>query len=221
MCGSSMRNGSKSEYFRVEGMLELTRMRQSEWRRRWGIANIVEFDTQVAASADDAWSKIGEVGMVLNNPDLFFGRDAGGSPYASFCWWDNITIPGGATVQTAYLTTESRNSSTDGTGVKTDITFNDVDDAVQPTDGDDLDAKVSTAASVAWDDVDFLVDTPTNSPSIVDVVQEILDRGSWASGNAMMVLLIDDVSDDNKIYRQHTYDSDTSKAMKLHVEYTA
>jgi hypothetical protein len=61
-----------------------------------------------------------------------------------------------------------------------------------------------------------------DSPEIKTVIQELVDRGSWASNNAMDILVDDDGSADGINNNQgRTYDEDTTHAAKLHVEFTA
>lgn len=131
----------------------------------------------------------------------------------------NVTIPGGATIQSAKITVVARGSVPDGSQ-KTNIYAEDVDDAVAPTTKTEHDDDVRTTNFTAWDDEDFVVDAETDSPDLAAVIQEIVDRGSWLSGNSLMILWDDDGSLDGDYCVMYQYDDDTTKAMKLHVEYT-
>jgi hypothetical protein len=81
-----------------------------------------------------------------------------------------------------------------------------------------------TVAQVAWDSiVPWTLDAVYQSPSIVTVVQEIVN-GTWSSGNAM-TLFWDDFNARSTALTAfragYSYDGSTTKSVKLHVEYTA
>ncbi len=188
-------------------------------RRYPGPSGVVQvFDVQVGALADDGMSDATpfygvnfiRIGSTTDNPD----RD-------SWVRFPNVTIPGGATIVVAYMTVESKDSDNDGVGVKTNIYAEDADDAIAPTDRTEHQADVRTTSFTVWDDEDFVVDTPTDSPSIVNVIQEIVDRGGWNSGQALMILWDDDETGAGVLqYALYDYFDDTTRAIKLHVEYT-
>lgn len=186
-------------------------------RVRAGDSGVV--DVRAAVSLDDGYVHSGSSYQPASAID-YIGRDATPNIYDVWSRFPNITIPQGATIDVAYVTVESSDSSADGAGVKSNLYFNDEDDAVAPSDFADMNAKARTTAFTVWDDEDFAIDTPTNSSSMVDVVKEVVDRGSWASGNAMMLLWDDDVSDNNVNYRMKSQDEGNTKAILLHVEWS-
>ena len=108
------------------------------------------------------------------------------SSQARESWWryNNVVIPNAATITlarfefTAQGTAPGSNSKIDGA---------DEDDAPIIADDTGWEARVLTTASVDWD---IPLNDPValkryQSPSVVAVVQEIVDRGGWASGNDM------------------------------------
>lgn len=131
----------------------------------------------------------------------------------------NVTIPKDSTIAVANLTVVS--TFTAGTSTKTNIQANDVDDAVNPTDQTDFDAKVMTSAAVAWDDVNMgdPVGGTYVSPDFSAVIREIINRGSWASGNALAIYNLDDGSSGNDHYGYAAFDEASTEA-QLHVEYS-
>lgn len=70
------------------------------------------------------------------------------------------------------------------------IYLNDVDDAVAPTTAAGADGKALTAASASWT---FPGSNPADAvfetPNFAAAVQEVVDRGSWAADNALMVII--------------------------------
>lgn len=197
--------------------------RVAEWRRRFGGAGVTcgqTFDGQVGANADDGHSS--DTGNFnATRVDAYQGH---WNPNHNFDAWYrimNITIPQGATIEAAYISVNAQNSGNDGAGVSILIHMDDIDDAVAPTTQGEHAALNRTAASTAWDDIDFTVDVEVDSPSIVDAVQEIVDRGSWSSGNAMQVLVDNNGTTGNMGYNWWARDGSAAKAVKLHVQYCA
>lgn len=199
--------------YHVEGVLELTRFRRGNSGGATGVV-----DVQVGDSVDDGVFK-GD-GYSNNAINLNVGI-SGGTDFNSWARWDNITIPQGATIDVAYITVQARGTGNDGAGVASNLYFEDADDPTAPVDKDDAYGRTKTTAFTAWDDEDFIVDVETNSPSIKDVVKEIVDRGGWASGQAMQLLWYDNTSGDPKFYDLHSYDGVAAKAVKLHVEWSS
>lgn len=139
--------------------------------------------------------------------------------------FQTVAIEG--TIDVAYLTIDA-NSNATGTEVKSRISAEDVDDA--PTFADSSAAfdtrwAARTAARVDWDDIaSWTGDTSYNSPSIVSVIQEIVDRGGWASGQDIVIFWDDfenRTAHDNKNRVGACYDHETYDPPKLHIEYTA
>ncbi len=132
----------------------------------------------------------------------------------AFFWWDTVAIDQGETITVAYFTYEVGWSA--GGDPKTNIYMEDSDDAVFPTSNAEHAADVRTTAFTVYDDMNPVPPaTPTQSPSIVSVVQEVLDRPGWSNNNAMMVLWDDDGS------VGATLDAVTQQNMILHIEWAA
>ncbi len=179
-------------------------------------------DEQVGAGADDGLSRRPSGNFDATGAFVQVGKRVDGTDfYELWARFTTVGIPNGATIDVAYLTVEAGGTGNDGVGVLTDIFFNDIDDAVAPTTQAEHEALARTTAFTAWDAENFVIDTPTNSPSIVDAVQEVIDRGGWSLDNSLQVLWDDDGSTTNFFYRFHSYEGDSSKVIKLHIEYTA
>lgn len=186
-----------------------------------------DVDEQVGASTDDCFRRLGIPYFELTFSSLYVGAaTATLYQYGNGMRFQTVAIED--TIDVAYLTLTARGAST-STNVKSRISAEDVDDA--PTFADDSGAfdtrwAARTTERVDWDDiVSWVVDTEYNSPSIVDVIQEIVDRGGWNSGQDI-VLFWDDFDDRTshsavKLRHGQAYDSSASKAAKLHIEYTA
>lgn len=138
--------------------------------------------------------------------------------------WDNVTIPAGATITSAILTVRIHWATNDGTGTKTNIYFEDADDPAAPTTAGDASGRVRTTAFTAWDDVNTVQGTDEVSPDFTAVLQEVVDRPGWASGQALQMLWDDDgstCSGAGKHYCIDSYDWSSATAPLLEVGYTA
>jgi len=136
----------------------------------------------------------------------------------------NVTIPKGATITTAYLTFRARDNRT-GTVVRSKIYGEDADNPSSFSHYADYDGRPRTSASVTWDSIPgWSGGNDYNSPEIKIIIQEIIDREGWESGNALVTFWDDhdDRSDhnDNATRRGQSYDGSASNAPKLHIEYT-
>ncbi len=179
------------------------------------------FDGEVTANVDDGYSKSNEFFTRFGGIAVCGKHATDGHVYDTFARFTNVTIAAGATIDSAYITVMNDRAGP-GATTTTKIFFEDSDDAVAPALWSQHNADVRTAASTQWDDVNFSADTATNSPDISAVIQEIVDRGGWSSGNAMMLLWDDDGGTDaGKWYTPYMEDDATGDPIKLHVEFTA
>lgn len=174
-------------------------------------------DVVPGVSGDDGYTTTGG-GFSSGGGNLAIGHVIGEPTYETFVRFPNVTIPREATIQIAYLVVVE--TSTGPFTVKSNLYFEDADDAVAPTSRAEHVADVRTTAFTVWDDESFVKDADTQSPSIVDAIQEVTDRGSWVSGNALQLLWDDDGTAGTNFYRGATFDHATLDSVELHVEWS-
>lgn len=206
-------------YYEISGVVRLL-SRPRRRRVSGGASGVV--DVQVAASGDDGRSWSGTA-TGFGDTDAFIqvGESSPGTTVVDgWARFVNVTIPAGATITVAYITVEENVDNGDGAGTLTDIFMEAADDPTAPTTQADHAGRARTTAFTAWDDIDFTADTPTDSPDIASVIQEIIDRGGWNSGQSMQILWDDGGSTDHW-YAPWSYDGNTAKAVKLHVEWSS
>ena len=172
------------------------------------------FDGQVTVNADDGLST--STGIFDGN-NIRIGQN-GGNTRDSFFRFLDVQIPQAATIDVAFVTVSGDENSS--AAVKTQIHAEDADDAVAPTTAAEHAADVRTTAFTTWDDEAVLIDVDVNSPSIVTVIQEIVDRGSWVPGNALMILVDDNGSAGGNQHFWNDFNNDSTRAMQLHVEFS-
>ena len=186
---------------------------------------------QVAASADDTFQyKYYGGGTYFS---IVYGENTIGNYSADYykagfgARFLNVTIPKGATITAASLIITSRYAAS-GATCNARVSAEDVDDAAAFSTEADFNTRFNThtTARIDWDAIAaWSVDeegADTTSPDIKTVIQEIVDRAGWVSGNDIVIFCEDfDARSSNGALRNgYSYDLSTSKAPKLHVEYT-
>ncbi|KKK80593.1 hypothetical protein LCGC14_2821930, partial [marine sediment metagenome] len=184
----------------------------------------VTVDEQVGANADDGRHKP-TTHFWSNTGDLTFGDQGLTQGWGSFQRFQTVAIPNAATIDVAHITYTPALTNSQAT-CKLKIEASDVDDAAAPADHTAYDAISWTtgAASVSWDPVPtWTLDVEVNTTSMIAVVQAIVDRAGWATGQDMLYRVSDygELSDNNALRWAFSHDSDTAKAPKLHIEFTA
>jgi hypothetical protein len=152
-------------------------------------------DLQVSDNADDSYYRTNSGGtpsLSNNANDIMAGRFGDDEKAAgSQMRFLNVTIPQGATIDTAYLTLHSDNGNS-STTVNSKIRGVDADNATMATTtgggAGSFENPPFTDAVVNWDNIGAWVnDVDYNSPEIKTIIQEIVDRVGWSSGNAIVI----------------------------------
>ena len=147
-----------------------------------------------------------------------FGNSDGAND-CFFARFPNTTIPQGATISSVKLTFQAAFTST-GTVCNANVYFNDVDNATAPTTYTEANDKAVTAA-ISWNSVvGWTANSDYDSPSIVSILQAIVNRPGWASGQAMMVLVKNNSSSLDARRHPKTYEASTTLCARLVVTYT-
>lgn len=177
-------------------------------------------NVQVSANEDDAREAAGVVGLAnegaVDAVDEYFGMR-----------WTGITIPAGAIITTAWIDMwiiDDLNDEPDHT-----IYFEDnATPAVFTTGASDISNRTPTTATATLSSADlgasasgdWLSDLETMPfPELKTIIQELVDSYDYSSGGAMAAI-IRGSADAGRDLRRGDYSSDTTKAAKLHIEYT-
>ncbi|MCP4228679.1 MAG: hypothetical protein GY771_00840, partial [bacterium] len=135
----------------------------------------------------------GETGVVIRSisnrsegPSFLTAGDQNSSLYDFGAWllFTNVAIAQGSTIDTAYLQCYAASVATIGDMV---IEAEDEDEGTFPTTFAQYDSKNRTTASVTWSPGAWSNTTWYDSDSIVSVIQEIVDRPGWVSGNDLLI----------------------------------
>ncbi|MBO6515325.1 MAG: T9SS type A sorting domain-containing protein, partial [Bacteroidia bacterium] len=162
---------------------------------------------RVSSGSDDAYQK-DDAEMRRWESQLRLGY------YLSGVRFRSLTIPQGATITSAYVTFMSEDSRSAYTKIK--IYGEDTDDANSFGSSDyDISSRTYTSNSKTWEPGSWYQYYTYNTPDISDIVEEIVGRNGWVSGNDM-VLIFDDIDGRRDAY---SYDGYSSQAPVLVVNY--
>lgn len=145
---------------------------------------------QVAASSDDAVKDSGGNYSHMATTEKLI-RDASNNVQTFGFRFTSMTIPQGATINYAWLILNNQYRTSQNTIV--DIYGDDQDNSPTFSSLDSPLDRTLTTANVEWDvnGDNWVANKWAWSPNIASVIKEIVDRGSWSSGNALSIILKD------------------------------
>ena len=157
---------------------------------------------------------IEKVGDVSQFGLYVFDEYAGGFKFA------NVTIPQGTIITSAKVTFQAwSDQATTVCNIR--IKGEDIDDAAVFSTYDDFIARTRTTAYVDWSAIsEWTINTDYDSPSITTIIQEILDRVGWISGNDLVLFFENNGSTGNGNRLPKTYDLTTDYCARLTVTHS-
>jgi hypothetical protein len=180
---------------------------------------VTTLEVRVADKKDDAEeSESGS--MHLSSSDLNLGYDRGNETVG--VRFTAVDIPQGATVLNADLQFQVADTSSEATSLT--LQGEDIDDAPQfAGKPGNISSRARTAAGVTWSpppwDTIGAADVDQRTPDLSSIVQEIVNRPDWSSGNAM-VIIITGTGTGTGTRMAESYNGDPAGAPLLHVEFT-
>jgi len=158
-----------------------------------GMTHVLTFlSYQIAQTGDDGrcyWN--GSSWVFQYNQDVIIGYNSSsfikGGGYFRF---QNVAIPQGAIVEWAILDIKSP-ANTYGNPVYARIRGADEANVAAPTDETEYWAIARTTEQVDWDDIADWGATWHPCPPFGAVANEIINRGDWVSGNALLIFVDD------------------------------
>ena len=184
-------------------------------------------DAQVGASYDDmyAYATGSGSGSYARTSGHVFAADhtATAYDYASGLRFTSITVPAGATITAASVSLTA--DASQASPPPTTLSGQAADDAADFASDDDtsFNARTRTTASVSWTPAAWSSGTTYTSPDLASVLQEIVDRAGWSSGNAVVLFWSDPTTGwggtDSRLSAA-SYDGSPTEAASLHLEYT-
>jgi hypothetical protein len=184
-------------------------------------------DIRVNSSSDDAEELVDPVPglsystghMTLTSTDLEMADDPSwhGGDQAVGMRFTGAGIPPGSTVVNAYIQFQVDETNTGNTSLT--IQGEDIDNALTfGSAAGNISSRPLTAASVPWSPPDWTTTGDAGpdqrTPDISSVIQEIIDRQGWDSGNSIAIIV-----NGTGERTAESYNGDSSGSPLLHVDY--
>ncbi len=149
---------------------------------------ITEDGVTFAASSDDAEQENNEIDALFDD-DIDAGWEGAAEDQNTLTAgmrFQNIHVPQGAVIDSAFIEVYSHEAKAKSDIAKLTITADNTDNAETFNEKDLITARPKTKASLLWTvDVEWGLWTKHRTPDISTIVQEVVDRNGWKSGNAM------------------------------------
>lgn len=172
---------------------------------------------QVVANYDDCWVRI-STGSFFGAGEIYIGDQANTTSYdhRGGMRFTNISIPEGTTIVSAYISLKAQNYA--GQIVDSIIRGQDADNAATFSTYSDFIGRNRTTAEVNWTPAAWVNSVWYNSPDLADIIQEIVNREDWESGNSLVIFWEEadgwDVQDYTSAY---DYNSGSANAPQLYI----
>lgn len=146
-------------------------------------------------TADDAYVRNNTNDIVLGDggvTEVLLGTGGGVQTYDAGFRFRNVEVPQGAVIRNAWVRFQAEGA--DAAGVDVDIACEDVGNSDIFSTYANFTARARTAASVNWVPGAWIASNYYDSPSIINPVQDVIDRADWQSGNNLTVFFDDNAS---------------------------
>ncbi|HET9496674.1 MAG TPA: hypothetical protein VFR15_20795, partial [Chloroflexia bacterium] len=172
-------------------------------------------DSRVSASSDDAeQSASGSVSLSSSDLELVFDS----SNQTVGMRFNGITIPQGTQILGAYIQFQTDEASTEVTSLTIAGEASDNASTFISSSGN-ISSRPRTEATVAWSPPPWTASgeagADQQTPDLVDIVQEIVSRPGWASGNSLVIVVTG-----TGRRTAEAFDGVAAAAPLLHVEYS-
>lgn len=176
--------------------------------------NASVFEARIATGADDAEEKEGGNGNVsTGSTDLELVADGSRGNQTVALRFTNVQVPQDAAIANAYIRFVADESDSEATSLI--IQAEAVDSSASlSTKTHNLSSRATTSASVSWAPGAWSRGDQDDTPNIASVVQEVVSREAWTSGNALTILV-------NGMGKRvaESYNGSPEDAALLHIEY--
>lgn len=168
------------------------------------------YSASITASTDDADQASGTVDLTGTTINVNGTGQYGGLRFTG------VTIPQGATIDSATLDVEITSTTHDDPDLT--IYAEATDDAATFTSSsNNISGRTSTTATVTWTATSIGAGVKT-SPSIAGIIQEIVNRPGWVSGNDIAILM--NGRSGASFFRIRTINAGSGSPAKLDITYT-
>ena len=179
---------------------------------------------RILTGNDDAEEIVSNGNVDLTGSDLEMAYD-GSTLQIVGLRFTGVSIPQGATIQSAYIQFTTDESQT-GTTVNVRIRGEASDDAAAITNGNsNISSRADTTASVSWSAIPGWSTVPESganqkTPDIKTIIQEIVNRGGWTSGNDILIQIDNNGSTASTRRTAEPYEGGSTYAPQLQITWT-
>lgn len=172
------------------------------------------FQVSIASNSNDAEENVSTGSVNLTSSDLEMVYD-GGTQQIIGMRFQNINIPQGAVIQNAVVEFYADGNNSSSTSLI--LYAQDIDNASVFTNSNfNISNRTKTTASVGWSSIPAWTDNATyQTPNMDNIVQEIVDRAGWISGNSMVII----VEGTSGTRRAESFDGSGGPEAKLIIDY--
>ena len=128
-----------------------------------------------------------------------------------------LSIPQGATITNAYVRFTADGSSSGSVSLR--ISGHDTNSGTAFSNATYHLTNLPKTVAVDWSLSSWSSSNTYNTPDIKSVIQQIVNRGGWASGNNIRII-IQDISGNSNYRKAYAYNESASRAAELVVTYT-
>lgn len=173
-------------------------------------------DVQIGSGSDDAEERAAG-NMYLNSSDIELVYDGGGNQTVGLRF-NNISLPAGATMTSAYIQfgVDETNSGTTNLNI---FIQDDVNPATFGSANNDISSRPTMPTSVAWSPPAWSTTgaTGTNqrTPDLKGLLQTVFNKAGWAAGNSVAFIITGTGE-----RTAEAFEGDASRAARLIINYT-
>lgn len=175
----------------------------------------------VAANDDDYYIRPGTSDYRSQNAGVvMWGENQTGADSNNVGLRFQLNVPQGATISAATIQVKC-SQTYGGKNINADVYAHDADNSSQITDyaGWNTAHGTLTAETVAWDIANPALNTTYTSPSLVAIVQEIVDRGSWVADNYIQFFIDNDDTSNYSYLKSYCHEHVSESPAVLNVTY--
>ena len=172
----------------------------------------VTVNVQVGSSSDDGdVDEAADLANSLTRTSLPIGSYSGNAHLIA-TRFNSVAVPQGANITSATYTLTGSDTYDCGSCNMDYLIFGDDADDSAALTLTNMNDRTSTSATVAWSQQAVVLDTEYDN-NVTAIVQEIVNRGSWSSGNNMSILVEDNGSDGSEWQEFYSYDNSIYKIL--------
>ncbi len=178
------------------------------------IVNSSSIVVEIANDNDDVEERESNGSLYFNSSDIEMCYDGNRGHQHVGLRFQDVDIPQGATVTNAYI--EFRADESNSQDITLTIAGDDDDDSPDWSGNYNVSNRVQTTAKTTWNPEAWTADTTYNSDGISAIIEEIVSRTGWVSGNSLSLIIYNNGTDTDKRVAD-SYDGNWPA--KLYIDY--